>query len=361
MTLIHSTSQTHSPPPTSLQLKAKHPETFTPNVISFTAPEYESMVRTLHLPYRGIEGGAVVGPFFWCAHASDDDEHHRHLQLIMRKSDVRKKGKTRGWELMLAHAFRTGITTGYVKGTDSSDMAESIAHVRACARQAAHPLLLPMVVLSHDLSPKNDQKQRDARDWLRRLEHAVSMRNEITEDEGYVKDDAVMDLDQINRDLVECHSQVLWKRPQAYQEIIKEMEKGLARFKEGLTEARGPASVKRDENGVVVSDEYGYREVEKCHKSMCSRLEFYRNKLVGIENYAHTTLERLAIQRGAVSFDPPRQGEEQDSMGCCLSLTDFGGGNSCTTSSPKRNPSSTCKWPRTSAASPTPASATAPR
>lgn len=128
------------------------------------------------------------------------------------------------------------------------------------------------------------------------------MRNEIVEDEGYVKD-AVMDLDQINRDLVECHSQVLWKRPQAYQEIIKEMEKGLVRFKEGLTKERSAASVKRDEDGTVIKggDEYGYVELDRCHKSMCSRLEFYRNKLVGIENYAHTTLERLAIQRGAVS------------------------------------------------------------
>lgn len=258
------------------------------------------MVRTLHLPYRGIEGGAVVGPFFWCAPDSDDDANP-HLQLIMRKSDVRKKGKTRGWELMLAHNFASALTTGYVKGTDSSDMVESIGHVKACAAQVAHPFLLPMIVLSHDLSPKNDQKQRDARDWLRRLEHAVSMRNEIVEDEGYVKD-AVMDLDQINRDLVECHSQVLWKRPQAYQEIIKEMEKGLARFKDGVTRERGPLSVERDENGAMLKDFYGWREVDKCHKSMGSRLEFYRNKLVGIENYAHTTLERLAIQRGAVSF-----------------------------------------------------------
>ncbi|KAF3769867.1 hypothetical protein M406DRAFT_248876 [Cryphonectria parasitica EP155] len=269
-----------------LQLKAKHPETFTSNYISFTAAEYESMVRALHLPYRAIEGTSVVGPFFWCAHDEDDDDSESskpgHLQIIMRKSDVRKKGKTRGWELMLSHDLATGLTSGYVKGTDSSDMSESIAHLRACARQAAHPFLLPMIILSHDLSPKTDQKQRDARDWLRRLEHAVSMRNEIVEDEGYVGSDAVMDLDQINRDLVECHSQVLWKRPQAYQEIIREMEKGMARFMEKLPAYRNSKSVNR------------------CHKSMLSRLEFFRNKLVGIENYAHTTLERLAIQRSAL-------------------------------------------------------------
>lgn len=285
------------------------------------------MVRTLHLPYRAIEGTSAVGPFFWCAHDTEDEDES-HLQIIMRKSDVRKKGKTRGWELMLGHHFASGVTTGYVKGTDSSDMEESIGHLKSCARQVAHPMLLPMIVLSHDLSPKNDQKQRDARDWLRRLEHAVTLRNEIVEEEGYVKGMQI-DLDQINRDLVECHSQVLWKRPQAYQEIIKEMEKGMERFLEKLpSERRAPAShllrsktsawslreaAERRSRSLAPSfdgriarkeewvDEYDWKEVEKCHRSMQSRLEFYRNKLKGIENYAHTTLERLQIQRSAVS------------------------------------------------------------
>jgi hypothetical protein len=185
---------------------------------------------------------------------------------------------------MLSHCFRDGITTGYAKGTESSDMVEAIKHLRECAAQVGHPMLLPVIILSHDLSAKNDQKQRDARDWLRKLEHAVSMRSEIVEDEGYVKD-AVMDLDQINRDLVECHSQVLWKRPQAYMEIIQSMEKAMDRFWETVPEERRTVA-----------------EVNKLHRSMASRLEFYTAKLKGIENYAHTTLQRLKIQRSAVSL-----------------------------------------------------------
>lgn len=333
MRVIISSMTTRLTHTASLQLKAKNPETFTPNVISFTAAEYESMVRTLHLPFRAIEGTSAVGPFFWCAHDTEDEDES-HLQIIMRKSDVRKKGKTRGWELMLGHNFASGLTTGYVKGTDSSDMEESIGHLKTCARQVAHPMLLPLIILSHDLSPKNDQKQRDARDWLRKLEHAVTLRNEIVEEEGYVKEMQI-DLDQINRDLVECHSQVLWKRPQAYQEIIKEMEKGMERFLQKLPlERRAPSAsspflrprssawslreaaerrsrsrtptlevggVRQDE----WVDEYNWKEVERCHRSMQSRLEFYRNKLKGIENYAHTTLERLQIQRSAVSLSTP--------------------------------------------------------
>ena len=269
-------------------------------MISLTGREYEAMVRTLHLPFRAIEGHSVVGPFFWCAYDSGDGADP-YLQVIMRKSDVRKKGKTRGWELMLSHSFATGVTTGYVKGTDSSDMTESVQHLKACAAHVAHPFLLPLIILSHDLSPKTDQKQRDAREWLRKLEHAVSMRNEIVEAEGYVKD-ANMDLDQVNRDLVECHSQVLWKRPQAYQDIIKEMEKGMDRFLKKLpAERKALHSGEGEDDGEGGVDLYRFKELNSVHQSMLSRLEFYRNKLKGIEHYVHTTLERLAIQRSAVS------------------------------------------------------------
>ncbi|ORY70164.1 uncharacterized protein BCR38DRAFT_455018 [Pseudomassariella vexata] len=259
-----------------LQKNAKQPETFAPHHITLPPTMYESMVRTMCLPFRAIEGTSVVGPFFWAAF--DQAPNDPHLQIIFRKSDVRKKGKTRGWEVMLSHAFNTSITTGFVKGTASSDINEAIQHLRACAAQVAHPLLLPIIILSHDLSSRTDQKQRDARDWLRRLENAVTMRNEIDEKEGYID----FDLDAINRDLVECHSQVLWKRPQAYQEIIKEIKGAMDLFWQG---SRALSKM---------------HEISALHQSMASRLDFYRIKLTGIENYAHTTLERLNIQRQAL-------------------------------------------------------------
>ncbi|KAL8371503.1 hypothetical protein RB595_001341 [Gaeumannomyces hyphopodioides] len=269
-----------------LQQKADDPETFAPNVISFTAEEYETMVRGMRLPLRAIEGTAVVGPFFWCAMDHQDDADP-HLHVIFRKSDVRKKGRTRGWELMLSHSFRTGITSGYAKGTESSDLVEAVRTVRACAADANHPLLLPVVVLSHDLSPKGDVKQRDARDWLRRLEHAVSMREEIHERESYVRN-LDLDLDQLNRDLVECHSQVLWKRPRAYLEIVAAVEDAMATFR-----ARLPL-VPRERGGGPLGS------LDRAHRGMLARLGFYRAKLRGVDNYAHTTLERLGIQRAAL-------------------------------------------------------------
>jgi hypothetical protein len=108
------------------------------------------------------------------------------------------------------------------------------------------------------------------------------MRSEIEEREGYVKE-GVVDLDAINRDLVECHSQVLWKRPKAYLEILLCIEKAMENFYEKLPEHRKDASMR------------------KLQASMEARMDFYRVKLQGIESYAYTTLQRLDIQRSAVS------------------------------------------------------------
>jgi hypothetical protein len=179
--------------------------------------------------------------------------------------------------------MKSGITTGFCKGTPSSDIVECMKHLKACVLQIGHPMLLPTIVFSHDMSAKTDIKQREARDWLRKLEHAVSMRNEIEDKEGYVDKDGLVDFDLINRHLVECHSQVLWKRPRAYLQLLDSFNKSMKEFMERLPQERN------------VSD------MRKLHESMLSRLEFYRRKLQGIESYAYTTLQRLDIQRSAVS------------------------------------------------------------
>jgi hypothetical protein len=145
-------------------------------------------------------------------------------------------------------------------------------------------VLLPTIIFSHDMSAKTDIKQREARDWLRKLEHAVSMRTEIEDKESYVDKDGLVDFDLINRHLVECHSQVLWKRPKAYLQILEGFGKIMDKFVERLP-------TQRDEI-----------ELRKLHSSMTSRMEFYRRKLQGIESYAYTTLQRLDIQRSAVRY-----------------------------------------------------------
>ncbi|KAF5244353.1 hypothetical protein FAUST_2364 [Fusarium austroamericanum] len=274
-----------------VQKNAKHPDTFLTKVISLPAEKYGTMVRAMKLPHRGIETNSVVGPFFWCAHDQDDDDPH--LQIIHRKSDVLKKGRTRGWEMLLSHSFKTGITTGFIKGTPSSEIEKSLNHLKACTDQIGHPILLPLIILTYDLSPENDEKQRKARHWLRRLENAVSLRNEVEEQEQYFQN-GFIDIDGLSRDLVECHGNVMWKRPQAYEALVKEMEKAMATFRL-VWIALCPDAEKQSE-----AERKHRKEVEKLHRSMVSRLDFYKVKLKGLENYIHITLERLKVQREAL-------------------------------------------------------------
>ncbi|TQW10350.1 Magnesium transport protein CorA, transmembrane region [Cordyceps javanica] len=267
-----------------VQTEAQDKDTFMPKVLSLPKDAYEQMVRVLRLPFRGIETTSVVGPFFWTSYDHDDVDPHLHI--LHRKSDVRKKGRTRGWEMMLSHCFATGVTTGFVKGTPSSDVVAALRHLRACAAQVGHPLLLPTILLAHDLSPANDQKQRDARDWLRRLEQAVSMRDEVEVEEQYFQNGR-LEVDGLNRDLVECHSNVLWKRPQAYMALTIEMEKAMSLFKDMYEARRMLAENGKGENGEI-------------KRSMLARMDFYKVKLTGLENYIHTTLQRLKVQREAL-------------------------------------------------------------
>ncbi|EGX97118.1 hypothetical protein CCM_01777 [Cordyceps militaris CM01] len=283
-----------------VQTEAKDKDTFMPKVLSLPKDVYEQMVRVLRLPFRGIETTSVVGPFFWTSYDHDDADPHLHI--LHRKSDVRKKGRTRGWEMMLSHRFSTGVTSGFVKGTPSSDIVAALRHLRACAAQAGHPLLLPTIILAHDLAPANDQKQRDARDWLRRLEHAVSLRDEVEAEEQYFQNGR-LEVDGLNRDLVECHSNVLWKRPQAYMALTLEMEKAMGLFK-NMYEARRRMAAE-DEAGAGAeaarkARETQRRELDKLHRSMLARMDFYKVKLTGLENYIHTTLQRLKVQREAL-------------------------------------------------------------
>lgn len=148
-------------------------------------------------------------------------------------------------------------------------------------------MLLPTIIFSHDMSSKTDIKQREARDWLRKLEHAVSMRTEIADNESYVDKEGLVDFDLINRHLVECHSQVLWKRPKAYLQLLDGFEKIMKEFIANLPAERNTA------------------DLRKLHASMLSRMEFYRRKLQGIDSYAYTTLQRLDIQRSAVRSPCP--------------------------------------------------------
>lgn len=193
--------------------------------------------------------------------------------IIYRKADVRKRGRTRGWELILSHELNTGMTTGFFKGTPESDISDYLKHLKACISDISHPMLLPVIICSHDASWKTDLKQREARESLRKIERAMSMGNETQE---------IIDLGSMNYDLFSCYSTVLSKSPSAHIQVLDSIRDATVAFNKRLPERRRA-------------------EVRVLQLTFLSKLTFYRKKWQGIETYANTTLSRLGLQRNAVS------------------------------------------------------------
>ncbi|CAN8095523.1 unnamed protein product [Discula destructiva] len=255
-----------------LQTRAKDPKAFAPSVLSLEATVFRSLMTSFKLPLRYLESSSAVGPFFWWTH------ERGNLQMVFRKSDVEWKGTSRGWELMLSYSPETNITSGYVRAMETFKFQEILVDLQACGKLASHPLLLPVLVLCHELSSVNDEEQREQRKKLRKLENALSQRYEITPAAHYGPETDV-ELDRVSRDLADCQCKVLQKRPQAWQNIIKATHAALEYYWQSLPDnKRTPA-------------------IHELHQTLASRLDFLSIKLKGIENYAHVTFERLNIHR----------------------------------------------------------------
>jgi len=203
--------------------------------------------------------------------------------MVCRKSDVRKKGFTRGWELILSHNFMTGITSGFYNGTPTSDIVECIAHLKGCIQDTGHPLLLSSIIFSHTPCVKAEERQRAARDWLRRIEYALSIKVSYTLQSEYAKD-GVLDLKAINRDVIECYSQMLLSEPSAHLKILESLEKAAVAYDK-------VASVRNSD-----------RTVQGLHSRLMYRLEFCAKRWQGIQAYATTSKQRIQIQKELVGY-----------------------------------------------------------
>lgn len=204
-------------------------------------------------------------------------------ELVFRKSDVRWKGTSRGWEMALSYSFRTGITSGYVRGTSSAGIEALMEPLATCARLACHPFLLPVLMLGADLSPKTENNQRQIRDTLRSLESAVDGgRYNMAPAEGYGSETDIK-LDQINRELADLQCRVMWKRPQVWQGTVGRLDDATRRFWDRLSNKK-------------------VRNLEGLHATLQERLDFTAVRLAGLESYTQVSLERLNIQRQVVCY-----------------------------------------------------------
>ncbi|KAJ6779545.1 hypothetical protein PWT90_05169 [Aphanocladium album] len=293
----------YAPPPdlpddVSVQQDVRQTDTFAPAVITLSKPAYEAMFRTMQLPTKHIETSAVVGPFFWYAYNRHTEDPC--LQIIFRKSDVRKRGKTHGFEMVVSYSFKTNITSGYIKGTTGSEVNAVLKQLRDCTAHAAHPMMLPVMYLRHDLSERNDIRQRDMRGWLRSIEahlsHHGNGAGETPETVQYSH--TLGEIDGIARDLTECYSGVLWRRPALYSSVIDRMQEALRLFAklEKLTQD-DREYLTQPNTGETFSE----NNLQQLHDELLSRLEFLRAKLLCLEYYREDTLERLKLQRDTLA------------------------------------------------------------
>jgi hypothetical protein len=186
-------------PRDSLQEEVKQPDTFESNVLSLPKKIYSSMVKSMKLPLSWIETSSCVGPVFWSGTAWIDGQ--QYLQMIYRKSDVRKADirKSRNWELVLSHQMESGITRGFFKGTEKSDLDKCVACLRSCPDQIDHPLFLPILIFSYDMEV--EKRHRDNRERVRVLEKEVAEASQRYNDRDITKADSV-DLARMNNELV---------------------------------------------------------------------------------------------------------------------------------------------------------------
>ncbi|KAE9365424.1 hypothetical protein N431DRAFT_496517 [Stipitochalara longipes BDJ] len=257
-----------------------HPEALPPYVISLSRGDYMEMIEAFHLSDKAIQ--------------STNDENP-HLHIIQRQSFPRRKGYTRGWEVMLSYEFHTGLVTGFCKGTPSSNLAECIKHLKACAPHVGHPLLLPLIIHSMSALSRADFKQRKARDLLRNSENSLAIRSEEVRTNGSTEFKA-LDLDMLNTDLVQCKAQILRKQYVSWLRIAKSLEKATHAFWEGLPEVAKNTKMK------------------KLHVSKNSQLDFYKEKWQGVETYANTILQRLDIQKKKIAAESKRDSEAMKTL-----------------------------------------------
>lgn len=202
------------------------------------------------------------------------------IEIIYRKADVRKKGKTRGWQLSLCHDMKTGITSGFYKGTSSSGIVECLDLLKESISDIRHAMLLPVIIFTSSDLGDIEIKQRDARGWLRRIEHTLSARSNAN-DAGYIQE-GIIELDMVSTDSVECHSQVLWKRAVSYLEICDCMKEATLSYWEKLSKEEKSA-------------------LQTTNRTVLARLDFASKRWRSLETYADTTLRRLDLQRSTVS------------------------------------------------------------
>ncbi|KAI1744983.1 hypothetical protein F4680DRAFT_403941 [Xylaria scruposa] len=237
------------------------PQAFSHNVTTLRSDTYKLLVQEMKLPLIAAEASSTVGPFFWWTHNGQSEDPY--LQLIFRNSQDRGQKSSQGWEIILSYSVKTRITSGYVRWTADTSMHQLFEQLMSFSKPTAHPLMLPLLVLQHNLGAQNDQYYRDSRDQIRKIE-SNTMRPKKTREMG-----------DLFREAIECQIRLSENRPQVWLHIINKITQAMDCYWALLDQAdKSP-------------------EQEKLHQMLKGRLSFLTGKLQSAEQYINISSERL--------------------------------------------------------------------
>lgn len=185
---------------------------------------------------------------------------------------------------MLSYSFRRRETIGFAKGRVAANIAACVADLRACATQVGHPLLLPTIFLSYYLSPDAEIRYRDCRSRLRLLERALSSQESSADGaDRYSSTGGSHNIAQINEDITKCYVKMLCSPKPVLRQVVSRLEDASRCFWDHLHTDEKTADMRH------------------LHARMLERLDFHKARLVGIESYASVIMQRLEVQRSAVT------------------------------------------------------------
>lgn len=318
------------------------------------------MVRTLHLPFRAIEGTSVVGPFFWAALDQDDDDPHLRKSLTFKLS-VYVRPLTSPQRNHLPQVRRPQTRPDPRLGADAVPLVPYQHHdglrqghaVLRPGREHQAPARLrrpgppPLAPAHHHPQPRpGPQERREA-----------------------------------------AHRARLAAQPRARRQHAR----GCARGGEQVRHGRGRRRPRPDQPGPrrvplpgAVEAAAGVPGDHPGPPRRAGPLLGARAGRAGVRRRRRRGGQATAELPGPARILPGQaEGDRELCAHYAREAGDSAGSrkpnppsfllfssiptetnpdpHSSTTSSPKRNPNSACKWPASSAASPTPPSATAPR
>jgi hypothetical protein len=263
---------------------------------------YQDMVAGLDLSYRQLESANCFGPFFWSVTCKSSmyprNDHLRQyietahlfvliladqkkLELIYRNIAGTKVGQCHGWELSLTYRPDANATTGFFRGTKDSLLDDCITHLQKSYKLAGNPLLLPTIVLAHEMDGISNTDIRCSYGWLQRAEDSLS---EIANSSHHTTETLIR-LNKVEKNLLQVHKNVLQRKPKVNLQVVENFERTVAE------------SVALDKPETSV--EFKERLLQERRK-IDGAIAFYKMKLKGIDTEVSDAMSRIQLLRSTI-------------------------------------------------------------